>query len=287
MSFKLNSLSHLEHRHQHQQQNNNNNRKNNNTQSITGSTRLKYAQSFSTNKSKFIRTVDNRFQLSSMRMHNSERMAGGNNHTGSTSSSSSLSSHTNNNTNNAKLNYQPSQAATTTTTTHNSNTSHYNMSGLASTMMPSVASRLKKNIARTKEKFLVGIGKTDRTSDDEFNLYVDNFELQHSQAHKLTKELNRYLNCLRETHKASRIFYETLRETYEPNWPNSEMFNEQILQMEDKWSDYTNKLSNEVQLPLISYLNEFPELKKKIEKRGNRLLDYDDARHTLESNLKS
>jgi len=35
-------------------------------------------------------------------------------------------------------------------------------------------------------------------------------------------------------------------------------------------------------MPLISYLNEFPELKKKIEKRDNRLLDFDNARHNLQ-----
>jgi hypothetical protein len=64
-------------------------------------------------------------------------------------------------------------------------------------MMPSVTSRLKKNISRTKEKILQGIGKTDRTSDESFDLYVENFERQHSQANKLNKELNRYLNSLR------------------------------------------------------------------------------------------
>jgi len=58
-------------------------------------------------------------------------------------------------------------------------------------MMPSVTSRLKKNISRTKEKILQGIGKTDRTADESFDLYVDNFEKQHIQAAKLTKELNR------------------------------------------------------------------------------------------------
>ncbi len=61
----------------------------------------------------------------------------------------------------------------------------------AFTMMPSVTSRLKKNISRTKEKILQGIGKTDRTADESFDLYVDNFEKQHIQAAKLTKELNR------------------------------------------------------------------------------------------------
>jgi len=142
--------------------------------------------------------------------------------------------------------------------------------------------RLKKNISRTKEKFLQNIGKTDRTSDESFDLYVENFERQHSQASKLTKELNKYLNCLMETQKASRTFYDTLRDTHEQNWPDHEEFSDQVGTIENKWGDYINKLVNDVQMPLVSYLNEFPELKKKIEKRDNRLLDYDNARHTLE-----
>ena len=150
-------------------------------------------------------------------------------------------------------------------------------------MMPSVASRLKKNFSRTKEKILQGIGKTDRTNDQSFDLYVENFDKQNSQASKLTKELNKYLSCLKETQKSSRAFYETLRETYEETWPDSDIFGEQIEIMENKWHDYIGSLCDDVQHPLIAYLNEFPELKKKIEKRGNRLLDYDDARHSLEN----
>ncbi|CAF0851670.1 unnamed protein product [Brachionus calyciflorus] len=158
--------------------------------------------------------------------------------------------------------------------THNFNTN---------SMMPSVKSRLIKNIGRTKEKILQGIGKTDRTSDENFDTYVHNFESQHAQANKLNKELNKYLHCLRETQKSSKVFYDTLRETYESEWPMSHLFSEQIESIEIKWADYLAKLHKDVQLPLISYLNEFPEHKKKIEKRCNRLLDYDNARHNLEN----
>lgn len=165
----------------------------------------------------------------------------------------------------------------------NTKTNNLNQSVSSSTMMPSVKSRLIKNISRTKEKILQGMGKTDRTSDESFDLYVDNFEAQHAQATKLNKELHKYLSCLRETQKSSKTFYETLRETFEPTWPMSNQFGEQIENIEVKWNDYLSKLHKDVQLPLMSYLNEFPELKKKIEKRCNRLLDYDNARHNLEN----
>ncbi len=182
-------------------------------------------------------------------------------------------------TNNSSSTVKASKKASTSTAASNT---FFNTS-LTGTMMPSVASRLKKNFSRTKEKILQGMGKTDRTNDHNFDLYVENFEKQSGQASKLTKELNKYLNCLRETQKSSRVFYETLRDTYEQAWPDSEIFTEQIQLMENKWHDYIIRLSDDVQYPLIAYLNEFPELKKKIEKRGNRLLDYDDARHTLEN----
>jgi amphiphysin len=149
--------------------------------------------------------------------------------------------------------------------------------------MPSVKSLLKKNISRTKEKILQGIGKTDKTSDENFDLYVENFERQYAQASKLNKELNRYLICLRDTQKSSRLFYETLKETYENEWPMSSEFAEQLDEIDQKWTEYLNRLYDHVQSPLMYYLKEFPDLKKKIEKRCNSLLDYDNARHTLEN----
>lgn len=150
-------------------------------------------------------------------------------------------------------------------------------------MMPSVASRLKKNLGRTKEKILEGFGKTDRTSDENFDFYVDNFEQQFLQANKLNKELHKYINCLKETQKTSKIFYDTLKETYEIDWPDSNLFHEQIQIIDFKWGDYISHLNTEVQLPLIAYLNEFPDLKKRIEKRELKRLDYDNVRHTLEN----
>lgn len=166
---------------------------------------------------------------------------------------------------------------------HNTKLERKTSSGGSFAMMPSVKSRLIKNISRTKEKILQGMGKNDKTSDENFDLYVENFEHQYTQANKLHKELNKYLSSLKETHKSSRAFYETLKETYESQWPMSNQFAEQIDQMELRWSEYLTRLYKDVQLPLMSYLNEFPELKKKIEKRCNRLLDYDNARHSLES----
>lgn len=148
--------------------------------------------------------------------------------------------------------------------------------------MPSVTSRLKKNIVRTKQKILQGMGlDVNRTNDQNFDMYAQQFEQQHKQASKLTHDLNKYLNCLKETQRCSKAFYDTLKETYENNWPDSNLFYDQIQMIEFKWMDYLTRLNNDVQLPLIAYSNEFPELKKKIDKRANRLIDYDNAKQAL------
>lgn len=178
---------------------------------------------------------------------------------------------------------KPSSSSNTNNT---SNNNHFgtNIFSSSSTMLPSaVKTKLIKNFGRTKEKFLEGIGKLDRTSDQNFDIYVEQFERQHAQASKLNKELNKYMSSLREMQKSSKSFYDTLKESYEIEWPASGEFQQQIDMLELKWMEYINKLNKDIQMPLVSYLNEFPELKKKIEKRHNRLLDYDNARHNLQN----
>ena len=93
---------------------------------------------------------------------------------------------------NANRSHSKKEPKINSSTTHATNNPPvFNSTG---TMMPSVASRLKKNFSRTKEKILQGIGKTDRTSDNNFDLYVNNFETQNKQECKLEKKLNKYLN---------------------------------------------------------------------------------------------
>uniref|UniRef100_V5H1R4 Myc box-dependent-interacting protein n=2 Tax=Anoplophora glabripennis TaxID=217634 RepID=V5H1R4_ANOGL len=55
------------------------------------------------------------------------------------------------------------------------------------------------------------------------------------------------------------------------------------------WQDFTHKLADQVLLPLNTYQGQFPEMRKKIDKRGRKLVDYDSQRHSfqaLQTNMK-
>ncbi|XP_041036106.1 bridging integrator 2-like isoform X3 [Carcharodon carcharias] len=49
------------------------------------------------------------------------------------------------------------------------------------------------------------------------------------------------------------------------------------------WADYEEKLSDQAMRTLETYLSQFPTYKKRIAKRGRKLVDYDSCRHHLES----
>lgn len=55
------------------------------------------------------------------------------------------------------------------------------------------------------------------------------------------------------------------------------------------WQDFSHKLADQVLLPLNTYQSQFPEMRKKIDKRGRKLVDYDSQRHSfqaLQTNMK-
>ncbi|MEQ2213213.1 hypothetical protein XENOCAPTIV_011360, partial [Xenoophorus captivus] len=49
------------------------------------------------------------------------------------------------------------------------------------------------------------------------------------------------------------------------------------------WEDFHNKLVDSTLLNLDGYLQQFPDLKVRVAKRSRKLIDYDSARHQLES----
>lgn len=48
-------------------------------------------------------------------------------------------------------------------------------------------------------------------------------------------------------------------------------------------SSYAAELSEQVEPDLVTYVHQFSPIKEKINKRGRKLLDFDDARHHCES----
>ncbi|XP_071788360.1 myc box-dependent-interacting protein 1-like [Asterias amurensis] len=147
----------------------------------------------------------------------------------------------------------------------------------------SKSSLLSKNLTRTKEKVLQRLGKADETRDVNFDLYSQNFNQQQVAASRLQKELKTYVACVRAMSSASRSLHEALESIYEPDWVRSDQIPQYKETLELLWDDFQRKLNDQVVNPLFTYQSKFPDVKKHVEKRNRKLIDYDSARHNLET----
>ncbi|XP_071443558.1 bridging integrator 2 isoform X3 [Hetaerina americana] len=146
-----------------------------------------------------------------------------------------------------------------------------------------IAKTVQKHAGRAKEKFLQNLGKVDRTADDIFDEHLQNFTRQQNSANRLQKEFNNYIRCMRASHAASKSLFDSLNEIYESNWNGHELLYVQAQNVEMLWHDFGHKLADQVLVPLNSYQSQFPEMRKKIEKRGRKLVDFDSQRHNFQS----
>ncbi|XP_026322018.1 myc box-dependent-interacting protein 1 isoform X2 [Hyposmocoma kahamanoa] len=146
-----------------------------------------------------------------------------------------------------------------------------------------LAKTVQKHAGRAKEKLLQNLGKVDRTLDDIFEEHLQNFNRQHQQATRLQKEFNNYIRCIRAVQTASKSLMEAITEVYESGWSGHDLLYVQSQNMEMLWQDFSHKLGDQVLIPLNTYTNQFPEVRKKIEKRGRKLVDYDGQRHSFQN----
>ena len=82
---------------------------------------------------------------------------------------------------------------------------------------------------------------------------------------------------------ASKNLSDSLSEVYEPQWTGQDLLTVQGQNSEMLWADLAHKLSDQVLIPLNTYQGQFPEMRKKIEKRGRKLIDYDKERHNVQT----
>lgn len=82
---------------------------------------------------------------------------------------------------------------------------------------------------------------------------------------------------------ASKSLMDAVAEIYENEWTGSEALQAQMAAIEVLWQDFSHKMGDQVLIPLNTYTAQFPEMKKKIEKRNRKLLDYDNQRHSFDS----
>jgi len=145
-----------------------------------------------------------------------------------------------------------------------------------------IARLMTKQAGRAKEKLLQNLGKADKTTDEIFEEHLQNFNQQTANSTRLHKDINNYIRCIRAMQTASKNLQETLGEVYESEWPGHDQLYVQGQNSEMLWADLAHKLSDQVLIPLNTYQGQFPEMRKKIEKRGRKLIDFDKERHNVQ-----
>lgn len=130
---------------------------------------------------------------------------------------------------------------------------------------------------------LQNFGKADRTTDELFEVYQQNFNRQQSTALNLQKHVKHYLHCVKELHEASKGLNHCLLDLHEKDWPKHDVYENNAYEMDHINEDLEEKIKESVLVPLEQYLGQFAEMREKIAKRGRKLVDYDSQRHTFEA----
>ncbi|XP_078254578.1 amphiphysin-like [Rhinoraja longicauda] len=127
------------------------------------------------------------------------------------------------------------------------------------------------------------LGKADETIDEQFEGFVQNFKKQEAEGGRLQKELRGYLSAVKGMQEASTKLTESLHEVYEPEWYGRDDVKIVGQNSDLLWADFHQKVVDQSLLTLDTYLGQFPDIKTRIAKRSRKLVDYDCARHHLES----
>lgn len=141
----------------------------------------------------------------------------------------------------------------------------------------------QKHAGRAKERLLQNFGKADKTTDEIFDEYVNNFSKQQTAVLKLQKEVKNYHHCLKAMQAASKTLMETICDLYEPNWVSYDQVQVKAQILDTQWEEFCSRLNDQVINPLADYLVQFPEVSNKISKRRRKLLDYDGCRHHIQN----
>jgi len=153
---------------------------------------------------------------------------------------------------------------------------------MADTKGANLSRMVLKQAGRAKEKILQNLGKADKTTDEIFEEHLQNFNTQQVNSTRLHKDINNYLRCIRAMQAASKNLMETLSDIYEKEWVGQDALYVQAQNNEMLWADLAHKLSDQVVIPLNTYQAQFPEMRKKIDKRGRKLIDFDAERHSVQ-----
>ncbi|KAE8290444.1 Amphiphysin [Larimichthys crocea] len=145
------------------------------------------------------------------------------------------------------------------------------------------AKNVQKRLNRAQEKVLQKLGKADETKDEQFEQVVINFRRQESEGSRLQREMKSYMAAIKGMQQASINLTQSLHEVYEPDWHGKDDVMVIGKDCDALWEDFHNKLVDSTLLNLDGYLQQFPDLKTRVAKRSRKLIDYDSARHHMET----
>ncbi|XP_051739334.1 amphiphysin isoform X2 [Ctenopharyngodon idella] len=145
------------------------------------------------------------------------------------------------------------------------------------------AKNVQKRLSRAQEKVLQKLGKADETKDEQFEQCVQNFKRQEFEGSRLQREMKAYIAAVKGMQQASMNLTESLHEVYEPDWHGKDDVMTIGKNCDALWEDFHQKLVDSTINNLETYLSQFPDLKVRVAKRSRKLIDYDSARHHLET----
>ncbi|XP_028283445.1 amphiphysin isoform X1 [Parambassis ranga] len=145
------------------------------------------------------------------------------------------------------------------------------------------AKNVQKRLNRAQEKVLQKLGKADETKDEQFEQVVINFRRQETEGSRLQREMKAYMSAIKGMQQASINLAQSLHEVYEPDWHGKDDVMTIGKDCDALWEDFHNKLVDSTLLNLDGYLQQFPDLKTRVAKRSRKLIDYDSARHHVET----
>uniref|UniRef100_A0A8C7KXP9 Amphiphysin n=1 Tax=Oncorhynchus kisutch TaxID=8019 RepID=A0A8C7KXP9_ONCKI len=146
-----------------------------------------------------------------------------------------------------------------------------------------ISQTVSKHLVLFWFQVLQKLGKADETKDDHFDQAVQNFKRQETEGSRLQREMKAYLAAVKAMQQASMNLTESLHEVYEPDWHGKDDVLSIGKNCDVLWEDFHQKLVDSSLITLDTYLQQFPDLKIRVAKRSRKLIDYDSARHHLET----
>uniref|UniRef100_A0A3Q3JNL6 BAR domain-containing protein n=1 Tax=Monopterus albus TaxID=43700 RepID=A0A3Q3JNL6_MONAL len=137
------------------------------------------------------------------------------------------------------------------------------------------AKKVQRQLSRSKEKVKINKSKEWQSCKPLIDLQID--------GNRMYKDLRNYINAVREMREASTRLFQSLFDVYETDWAAGEDLGAIVEGENLLWNDYEAKLLDQGVRTMESYVNQFPDVREKIAKRGRKLIDYDSSRHHLEA----